>query len=238
MTDQFEYSGRDNLEVMLGAKNYNSSILKWVEKHCAGATRVVDFGAGIGTFSSPFRNRVVCVEPDALNRLELKKRGLRNVRDLEELEEGFADAIFSINVLEHVENDAELIRILTSKLQPSGRLLIYVPAMPILFSEMDRKVGHYRRYERRKLASHLEGAGLEIRTIKYVDTMGVLATLMYKLTRRTGGINPIALFVFDRFIFPMNRLLDPLFGIFLGKNLAAVAVKPPPPLNGNTRGSN
>ena len=68
--------------------------------------------------------------------------------------------------------------------------------------------------------------------------MGVLATLMYKLTRRTGGINPIALFVFDRLIFPVNRLLDPLFGIFLRKNLAAVAVKPPPPLNGTTRGSN
>ena len=225
MADEFEYSGRDNLEVMREAKNYNAFLSKLVENHCAGWDRVVDFGAGIGTFSNSLGNRVVCVEPDALNRRELEVQKLYHVADIEDLEDGYAQAMFSINVLEHIENDRDVLGLLAKKMSDSGRLLIYVPAMPVLFSEMDRKVGHYRRYKKRDLAKKLEAAGLTIESIRYADTLGVLATLLYKATGGNGEINPSALRIFDRFIFPMNFVLDALFGWGLGKNLVAVAVK-------------
>jgi len=225
LADEFRYSGRDNLEVMREAKNYNSFLSKLVEKHCADWDRVVDFGAGTGTFSNSLGNRVVCVEPDALNRRELEMQNLNNVAGIEELEDGYAQAVFSINVLEHIEDDEAMLGLLSKKMSDSGRLLIYVPAMPVLFSEMDRKVGHYRRYEKRDLAKKLEAAGFTMESIRYADTLGVFATLLYKATGGKGEINPIALRIFDQFVFPMNFVFDALVGWGLGKNLIAVAVK-------------
>ena len=108
-------------------------------------------------------------------------------------------------------------------LKPSGTMLIYLPAMNILFSSMDRKVGHYRRYSRNTLSSLATRAGLSINTCIYADSLGFLATLIYKISNNTkGDINKSGLIFYDRAVFPISRLLDRLFSRILGKNVYAV----------------
>ena len=63
-----DYAGADNLETMQAAKNYNSWLVeKIINNMPAKAERIIDFGAGNGSFAKEVEKqsnkRVVCVEP-------------------------------------------------------------------------------------------------------------------------------------------------------------------------------
>ena len=56
---RFQYAGRENLEAMLEANNYNSYLVDIVKDRIARTTgeriKVLDFGAGIGTYAEPVK---------------------------------------------------------------------------------------------------------------------------------------------------------------------------------------
>jgi SAM-dependent methyltransferase len=56
------------------------------------------------------------------------------------------DAILYLNVLEHIDDDAEELRLAAAALRPGGAVLVFGPAMERLYSELDYRAGHYRRY--------------------------------------------------------------------------------------------
>lgn len=226
---EFSYSGTDNLEVMAEAKNYNAYLAHLVRQQIAGAARVVDFGAGIGTFAQPFSAAgldIMGVEPDNAQRQRLLEKGIPCVADISEVEDGWADAIYTVNVLEHIEDDRVILRTLHSKLKPGGKLFIYVPAFQLLYSAMDKKVGHCRRYGRAELTNKVKEAGFRIIDSRYVDSLGFLASLVYKWQGNdSGDINRGALKAYDRFVFPLSRVIDVFASSFAGKNLSLVAEK-------------
>jgi SAM-dependent methyltransferase len=224
------YTGTDNLEVMVQARHYNDFLVRQVLRHAGGARTAIDFGAGIGHFSKALRNRgleVICIEPDAgLGRL-LREDGFQCHASIEQCPPASLDYVFTLNVLEHIENDLETLRSLFSRLKPGGTLYVYVPAFPLLFTSMDRKVDHYRRYRLAPLTTLLAIAGFEIRHARYVDSIGFAVTLLYALLgSRRGDLNQKALWFYDRILFPASRLLDLFLGGICGKNLAIVAVRP------------
>lgn len=229
MSAQTEYTGRDNLEVMALARNYNQFLVDKVLAVSQPQQLVVDFGAGAGTFSRPVAQagrRVVCVETDATLRQQLLNAGLQVVQDLEGLGDASVDCIYSLNVLEHIADDEAVLRTWGRKLKPGGQVFVYVPAFQLLYTSMDRKVGHLRRYTRGELQGKLERAGLRVTRCRHADSIGFAATLLYKLTDQgQGDINPRMLKLYDRAVFPLSALLDLALGRLLGKNVYAVAVK-------------
>jgi SAM-dependent methyltransferase len=86
---------------------------------------------------------------------------------------GFDTAV-CLNVLEHVENDAGALLRLHSVLDRQGRLVLIVPAMRELFGEIDRALGHFRRYEAGEIANKLVGAGFEVEHLSHFNTIGML----------------------------------------------------------------
>ena len=67
----------------------------------------------------------------------------------------YFDSILYINVLEHIEDDrAELLSAYRA-LPVGGFLLLFVPALPQLYSKFDRSVGHFRRYYKKELIHFL-----------------------------------------------------------------------------------
>jgi SAM-dependent methyltransferase len=220
------YSGADNLEVMAEARNYNAFLQRLITAHLGPADEVLDFGAGIGELARPLAEagyRVRCVEPDAGLQARLTSLGLAAVPSLEALADQSFDVIYTVNVLEHIADDAAAVAALRARLKPGGRLLVYVPAFPVLYSSMDRKVGHLRRYRRPGLAALLRQAGLTVESIRYHDCLGFGASLLFRALGSDGAINRRALIAFDRFVFPLSRLLDTVAGRWFGKNLFAVA---------------
>jgi len=224
--ETFNYTGTGNLEAMAGAVNYNRYLLDLVRHRVQAQERVIDVGAGIGTFAATLRaegHDVLCIEPDVGQADVIRRAGMPVVTSIAQVADASVDVAYSFNVMEHIEDDIAALRAIRSKMRPGGRVLIYVPAFQVLFTDMDRLVGHVRRYRARELADKLRRAGFHVTSTRYADSLGFLATLVYKWTDQSAGrINPRALMFYDRIIFPVSRLLDRLgLSLLLGKNVVA-----------------
>jgi SAM-dependent methyltransferase len=226
---QLTYTGADVLETLDRAINYNSLLLDLILESSGNCSRMLDFGAGIGTFAKLLRNRgvdVVCVEPDAVMAYGLVRDGFLTYNDLDEVADGSFDFIFTLNVLEHIEDDQTSFCRLCAKLAKGGRLLIYVPAFECLWTSLDERLKHYRRYRRRDLEELAHSAGLTVRKTRYADAMGFFAALGFRLFgNRNGHLSPEAVNFYDCYIVPVSRSLNILFGRFLGKNVYLIASK-------------
>jgi SAM-dependent methyltransferase len=224
------YTGVENLEVMSEAENYNRYLLELVTYYAAGAKRVIDFGAGSGTFAVPCAAAgldVIAIEPDEKLSAVLCRNRIRAVATIEALPDETFEYAYTLNVLEHIPDDIAALRALRTKLVGGGRLLVYVPAFPVLFTSMDAKVRHLRRYTRATLQNALHAAQFTIDEVGYVDSLGFPATLVFKaFDNGRGAINRRMLRLYDRAVFPASLLLDKLTRRWFGKNLLAVARKP------------
>jgi SAM-dependent methyltransferase len=212
------------------AENYNRYLLNVVRKHAPDRGRILDFGAGSGQFSAPLARlgfHVTALEPDNALRDSMLQKGIPVAANINELDDCSFEYIYSLNVLEHITDDVGALTGIRTKLASGGALLLYVPAFPTLYTSMDARVGHVRRYTRDSLLSAVQSAGFCTERVGYVDSIGYLATLIFKaVDNKTGHINRAALRAYDRFVFPISVALDTVTKLWFGKNLLLVARKP------------
>ncbi len=71
------------------------------------------------------------------------------------------DTIICQNVLEHVEDDAAVLRGIGSVVGEDGRIIVLAPNSPSLFGAIDRSLGHRRRYTRDGLRRLADQAGMQ-----------------------------------------------------------------------------
>lgn len=142
----FDYTGKDNLDIMSFAVNYNEFLTSLIEKNAPETGCLMDFGAGTGFFAQRISRKgrnILCVEPDRQQAAEIGTKGFNAFSSSSELNDQVIDFAYSLNVLEHIEDDAGAIREIYRVLKPGSSCFIYVPAMPILYSAMDEKVKHF-----------------------------------------------------------------------------------------------
>jgi SAM-dependent methyltransferase len=89
------------------------------------------------------------------------------------------------DVIEHLDDDAGMLRWAFSVLEPGGVLAVTVPAHPFLFDEADVLAFHRRRYRRRDLAERLREARFEVRLLTHF--MSPLVPLLL-VTRPVGRL--------------------------------------------------
>ena len=118
------------------------------------------------------------------------------------------DAVISFNVIEHVEDDADAVRTLAERLAEGGRLLTYVPAGDWAYGSLDRHLLHYRRYDLDRFRRLMEGAGLTVETLRYVNVLGLGGWLVNGLVLRRRSLSARQTKVFDRLV-PLVRRLEP-----------------------------
>lgn len=218
---------------MSNAKNYNGYLINEVitalGSNSRKKTKVLDFGAGSGTYAKLLSEEGIkpeCLEPDATLQGVLKGLGFDVVTGSGKLKSNSYDLIYSLNVFEHIEKDAEEARVLFDKIKPGKKVLIYVPAFQLLYSSMDKKVGHYRRYRKNSLVAMMKEAGFEVTKARYCDPIGFFAALVFRFVGNSSGdISPGSVRLYDRYIFPISRVLEPLTKSFFGKNVLVVAQK-------------
>jgi SAM-dependent methyltransferase len=223
-----QYSGVDILEALESAHNYNDYLTSLI-RESAESTDLIDFGAGIGTFSKRLRTagyNVRCVEPDPLQRRRLEEQGFDTLENITGVADNSASFVFSLNVFEHIQDDSVALMEIRQKLKPGGILLIYVPAFACLWTSLDEKLCHHRRYTKKTLRRFVEQEGFVIEDAGYADCLGFIAALVFRLLNRNAStLTATAISFYDRWLFAPSRVLDKLFGRWFGKNVYVLCRK-------------
>jgi len=159
-----------------------------ISRHQSGVARILDVGAGSGFFSEHLiaeglSDSAVCVDPNYTNDQLGCRNGLTFVRSVSPDQGSVTDLVLMIDVLEHVDDDAALLRAYRD-LVPSGTLfLISVPAFQFMWSSHDVFLEHRRRYTRSELEQSIANAGLKLLRARYI--FGTFLPLAY-VARKVG----------------------------------------------------
>ncbi|HEX4641702.1 MAG TPA: class I SAM-dependent methyltransferase, partial [Chthoniobacterales bacterium] len=175
------YAGIEVLTALEAACHYNAMILRLIERHAGHARRLLDFGAGLGTFARLLRARnraVICVEQDRALLRRLQGDGFETHAGLADVADASVEFAFSLNVLEHLPNDGRTLAELATKVIPGGTIFVYVPAFSWLWTSLDRRLGHMRRYTRSSLVMTAQARDLEVIASGYADSFGIVAVIL------------------------------------------------------------
>lgn len=152
---------------------------------------VLDFGAGVGHLTSKIIQHKNVTKINAIDiseklvlymqeRFQKNKKVVPSTNSLNDFSINTFDTIYALDVLEHIQNDSKIIQDMERILKPQGKILFVVPAHQLLYSDFDRKIGHYRRYEKIDLLNKLRQSGLIIERIQYWNTLGYVIISMLK----------------------------------------------------------
>ncbi len=142
---------------------------------------------------------------------------------------GMFDSAVFIHVLEHIENDRAALDHTASLVKSGGSVLIEVPALPFLFSDHDRLLGHYRRYTKKMLRSAINPELYTIKRLWYNDPIGVAGSFVFfKLLRKKLNTDEGAALVknqggvYDKYIIPLEGKLERFVTFPFGLSLTAI----------------
>lgn len=196
--------------------------------------RVLEVGAGVGNFTrwlARTADHVVVAEPDtsmadaltAVVPADVEVRAVP-VEDLRGSGERF-DAVVAINVLEHIEDDREAVRIAQEVLRPGGRLCVFVPAHRALFGSLDRRYGHLRRYTRRGTKALLEAGGFHVAACRYFNPVGAVGWWLVGRLLRKERLSRSSVWLSERVAVPIGRTLDRVGNPPFGQSVLAVGIR-------------
>jgi SAM-dependent methyltransferase len=229
---QFSYPGAE-LDVFAEAINWKKYWSGKLKPYIAGS--VIEVGAGLGSSTKYLCEgghfRWLCLDPDPMHASHLEARIAGGelpascgvvcgvLGDL--VLQTQVDTILYVDVLEHIENDADELRLAATHLRSGGHVVVLSPAFNWLYSEFDRAVGHYRRYTR-KDAERLTVQSLFLQRVFFLDSIGFFASLTNRLLLRASAPSKNQVRLWDRRLVPISVYTDMAFGSLFGKSMVMV----------------
>jgi 2-polyprenyl-3-methyl-5-hydroxy-6-metoxy-1,4-benzoquinol methylase len=158
-----------------------------------GASTLLNIGCGHGRFNTMAHDagyRVVACEPDPAASAVAAATApegciVYNCGVLDLPSDLRADVVVMHDVLEHIDAEAAAVARVAGLLPRGGRLVLSVPALPVLFGYHDEQLGHYRRYGRSSLRTALE-RHFHIEELRYFGMTLIPVTAWYSRVRRVG----------------------------------------------------
>jgi SAM-dependent methyltransferase len=232
-------TGFEVLQVINKASRFNQWLFKTIEPFCNG--RILEIGSGIGNISEFFVRQnydVTFSDIDLEYVILLKKQFVndKNVREIlnidlqlpdflkqyRSLKEKY-DTVVVLNVLEHLPDESLAIKNCRYLLKPGGTLVVLVPAYMLLYSPLDKQLGHFRRYRLHKLRKTLVENGMNPQKGFYFNSVGIIAWLYAKIFS-LGTVPMKEMSVFDRLV-PIVKLTDRVLGRKVGLSVICISEK-------------
>ncbi len=226
-----------DLAQMAKATNYMAWQFQLIKPHLGRS--ILEIGGGIGNFTALLAecaDQVISIEPNqhCFAKLIEKTAHLKNVtvhdttaEDLANLipKEYRADTVVCMNVLEHLRDDELAINTFGRYLRRGGNLVLINPAVPWIFGDIDRKLGHYRRYSRQSTLDLLAATGLKPVKLRYFNFIGVWGWWWNARVAKAETQSDIQIRIFDKLIVPVASRLESLVPLPVGQSLFVVAEK-------------
>ena len=216
--------GKETLETMAFAKWYNKWLYELMEDHIGDD--LLEIGAGTGNFTDLLVNgrRVTAVDIQSgyIERLK-KKKDKRLTVGYGDIEEGNYffknkkfDTAIALNVFEHIKDDDSAIENTYDLLNDNGRFILLVPAHKFLYSKMDKKLGHHRRYSKNLVRKKLENKGFKLLEIRYLNWWAAIGWFVFLKINKAEKLPEDKVKIFDKlgklFLLP-EKYIDPPFGL-------------------------
>ncbi len=212
------------------AKFHRKYCMSFVKKFIQG--EVLEVGAGCGSFTRDYFNsnlNITLTETDQKNYEDLKKFFYKknNVtisnNKIFDIDKKF-DTILYLHVLEHIEEDRKELENAYEKLKKGGRLIIMVPKHQKLYSNFDKAIGHFRRYELDFFEKNL--INLERKLLISLDSVGYILYFLNKIFFKNETFpSYLKIFIWDKIFTPFTILLDFFTNYRFGKCIVAVYKK-------------
>lgn len=234
MKNKRKYFGKD-LEAMSFAQNYHKWILEEFIPYLG--EHVAEVGAGIGNFSDFLLGtdikHLVAFEPSD-NMFALLEKKFVNNSNVDTVNAFFEeqsyyfnetfDSVCYVNVLEHIEDDREALSYAYKALHRKGHILIFVPALSFLYSNLDKTIGHYRRYSKKELKEVVASVGFSIKKVKYFDMVGIIPWyIAFVLLKQP--ISEAKVSMYDKLVVPIMRKVERSMTPKIGKDLVLIGQK-------------
>ena len=233
----YVYIGSE-LELFAEARHWKSYLREQMRPFLG--QHVLEVGAGIGATTQLLcrgtEQQWLCLEPDP----QLARRvtqlieqrqlpaccqlQIGTVADLGPGEQGF-DSILYVDVLEHIEKDREELLRVAEHLAPGGYLIVLAPAHQWLYTPFDAAIGHFRRYTKGMLRG-LTPPGLELARLRYLDSVGLSASLANRCLLQSRMPTKGQIAVWDNWMVRTSRWVDRCLGYTLGKSVLGIWQRP------------
>ena len=205
--------------------------LSFINKFIKG--NVIEIGAGCGSFTKNYYRseikNIVLTEKDQLNLKNLHNKFKKNLNikisdlSIDKIDEKF-DTILYLHVLEHIKEDIKELENAKEKLNNDGHLVIMVPAHQKIYGNLDKAVGHFRRYEKDFFKDNL--LDLKLINLKYLDSMGYILYFLNKIFFRNETFpSKFKIFLWDKIFTPISTIVDFITNYKFGKCIVAVYKK-------------
>jgi len=216
--------GLETLKRMEKVSFYNRWLVDRVKRHLTGD--ILEIGCGIGNMTGILVNygQVTATDIEKYYIARTKKRMRRKARagfgDVQTGKFFFGqkkfDTVVNFNVLEHIKEDDQAIKNMTTKLKKGGKLIIVTPAHIFLFGSLDKNLGHFRRYKKKDIVEKFKKAGLKVIDIKYLNWFGAIGWFINSriLRRKVLPSKQLGLFnLVSRPLLFLERFISPPFGL-------------------------
>jgi glycosyltransferase involved in cell wall biosynthesis len=153
-------------------------------------------------------------------RIQVKKLDLTLPNDYATLESFKPDTVVCLNVLEQIQNDAQVLQQLHRTVPEGCRIILLVPRGQRLWCNLDVELHHFRRYETRELTAKMEAAGF---AVEQEFTFNRAGTPTWMMSSKLGGqrmVKPWQAKAYNLFC-PIFRALE---GILPWKGLSIICV--------------
>jgi len=220
---QYDGFELDHFDSAINFRKYQISLIK---EFING--KFLEVGAGKGgliPFYKKITKDITIIEPEkklfnilkkkySKNKIKVKNQTIKDVKKK-------YDTIIYYDVLEHIENDLSETKEAIKRLTKNGYLIFSVPAYQSFYSDFDKSVGHFKRYNKQDFVKLEKKTGLKIKKLAYYDSVGFLFLVMNKLfcLKQTNLKNKIYLW---NLLMPVSKLIDFLTFNKFGKSLLCV----------------
>lgn len=225
-----KYNGATTLENMSQARSYNKWVFDKLKKHLRGV--ILEVGCGIGSFTNVLCNYgevfAIDIDRSLIERVETKENIKTGFGDIEKGEYFFKDKRFDtvvcINVLEHIREDSKALRNMYDCLESGGKLILLVPIYEILYGEIDKEIGHFRRYSPAVIKKQLQEMGFRIIFKRKLNLLGAIGWFIAGKVLKNKQVEEDKIKIFN-LISPFFLLLENIVEPIIGTSVLIIAQK-------------
>lgn len=233
--------GLQTLETLADAYRFNQWMFQSIQPFIQ-AGEILEIGSGIGNISRFFleKNYPIYLSDirshycQALSEQYAGHPTLKGISQIDLVAPDFEASypallgrfanIYSLNVIEHIEDDYQAIRNCAKLLKPKGKLIILVPAYPWLYNRFDKELYHYRRYTHEMMASCFETGGFNITDSFHLNAVGILGWFVSGALLRHKTIPSYQMSLYERLV-PYIKQVDKLVASQVGLSLVMIGEK-------------